>query len=275
MRRSAIALAACVIVAGGHAADTKDLVQARAVLTVAEGKRLIGRAVAQMPMVRRALSEGMLIITRGTTNTYVAEEILGKKLKPGAFVTGRTLPEKGGKRLPRVTRRLEIVLVKGKVRDDLAFADAVAKLKPGDVVIKGANALDYQNRTAGVLIGAPNSGTTGTFMPYVVAKKAHLVVPVGLEKQVTGNLIETSSKLREPMEGLNRVPSMFPLIGARIVTELEALNILAGVEAFQAAAGGIGGAEGASWVVFRGTRDQVQKALRVVDQIQGEPPFVR
>jgi len=253
--------------------DEQKIVQAHAVLTVSEGKRLIGRAVSQMPIVQEALKNGMVIITKGTTNTYIAEEILKKSIEHGALVSGRVYPAKGGKRLKKVKRMSEIVLVKGKTVEDLSLADAVKKLKPGDVVIKGANVLDYENKMAGVLIGAPNSGTTGTFMPYVVARKAHLIIPVGLEKQAAGKVVDIANKMREPIESIRRTPSMFLLTG-HIVTEIEALKILAGVSAFQAAAGGIGGAEGSVWLVFRGTRKQVQEALKFMDEVQGEAPFV-
>ena len=69
-----------------------------AILTVAESKRLIGKAVAQMPIVKNALANGMVIIIKGTTNAYVAEEITGKKTDHAAFVTGRIEPEKGAKK---------------------------------------------------------------------------------------------------------------------------------------------------------------------------------
>ena len=73
-------------------------------------------------------------------------------------------------------------------------------------------------------------------------------------------LIVTHATSREALDGA--------------LTEIEALELLAGVQVFQAAAGGIGGAEGASRLICRGTREQVQKALEIVGSIQGEPPFI-
>ena len=265
----------CVLNAQGSEND-KDIVQAQVILTVSESKRLIAKGVAQMPIVKKALSEGMIIIARGTSNTYVAQEITGRKIKKGEFVTGRVFPVKGGKKFDDMKRLPEIVLVNGVVADDLSLDDAVNKLKPGDVVIKGANALDYKNKTAGVIIGhrmSSSSGTTGKIMPYIVGRKAHLVIPVGLEKLVAGNLVEQSLKMREPVESLNYIPSMFLLTGD-IMTEIEALKLLTGVTAFQAAAGGIGGAEGAVRLIVRGTKKRVEDALKVTGEIQGEPPFV-
>ncbi len=252
----------------------EKIVQAQAVLTVSESKRLIAKAVAQMPIVTEALTSGMVIIAKGTTNTYVAEEIIGKKIAHGALVSGRVYPAKGGKRLPRTQPVREVVLVKGELQEDLSLAEAVKQLKGGDVVIKGANVLDYLSKTAGVLIGAPDSGTVGRFMPYVVARKAHLVIPVGLEKQVAGNVVEIANKMRQPIESVNWVPSMF-LVTGQIVTEIEALKILTGVTAFQAGAGGIGGAEGSVRLVFRGPKSKVEKALKLIEEVQGEPPFVK
>ena len=254
------------------AAEPAKIVQAQAILTVAESKRLIGKAVKEMDIVKNALANGMVIIVKGTTNAYVAEEMLGKKIAKPAFVRGRIEPQKGGKKLPNVKALPDVVLEKGKVVD-LDITEAVKKLKPGDVVIKGANALDYKNKLAGVNIGHLEGGTTGITMPYVVARKAYLVIPVGLEKLVAGDLVDLTLKMREPVETLNGLQSMFLLTG-EIVTELEAVKVLTGATAFQCSAGGIGGAEGSVWLVFRGTREQVTNALKLVQSIQGEPPYV-
>jgi hypothetical protein len=214
------------------AAEPEKIVQAQAILTVSESKRLIGKAVAQMPIVKDALANGMVIIIKGTTNAYVADEITGQKVDHAAFVTGRVEPPKAAKKLPQVPAVNHLILEKGKPVD-IPLPEAVKKLKVGDVVIKGANALDYRNKLAGVDIADPAGGTTGITLPYVVARKAHLVIPVGLEKLVAGDLIELSKKMREPIPSLNQGPfggaggfqSMFLLTG-EIVTELEAINIL-------------------------------------------------
>jgi len=252
-------------------AASPKIVQAQAILTVADGKRLIAKGVARMPIVQKALKDGMVIIVKGSTNAYVTEEITGKKVDHAAFVRGRTEPTKGGKKLPDVKALPDVVIEKGKVVD-LPLEEAVKKLKAGDVVIKGANALDYRNKLAAVNIGHPAGGTTGITYPYVVARKAHLIIPVGLEKVVVGDVADLTLKMREPIESLNGLHSMF-LVAGNIVTELEAIEILTGAKAFQSSAGGISGAEGGSWIVFRGDRATVNKALKLVQSIQGEPPY--
>ncbi|MDQ1256472.1 MAG: hypothetical protein QG656_1068 [Candidatus Hydrogenedentes bacterium] len=251
-------------------------VQAQVVLTVSEGKRLIAKAVAQMPVVKKALQDGTVVVARGTTNTYVAEELTGQKIVHGAYVIGWTGPARGGKPLGTAERVDDIVLVKGAVQPGMSMDDALKDLKAGDVVIKGANALDREHKMAGVLIGGgpgSSAGTSGKVVPAVVARKAHLVIPIGLEKQVDGDVADIALKMREPLESLNSIPSMFLLTGD-IVTEIEAIELLTGASVFQAAAGGVGGAEGSVRLVCRGTREQVEKALALAESIQGEPPFV-
>ena len=260
----------------GAAEPEGATVQAQVILTVSEGKRIIAKAVTQLPIVKRALQEGMVIVARGTTNTYVAEELTGQKIAHGAYVIGWTGPAKGGKAPASKERQEDIVLVKGQVQQGLTMDEALKDLKAGDVVIKGANALDREHKLAGVLIGGgptSSAGTTGKVMPAVVARKAHLVIPIGLEKEVAGSVVDIANKMREPVESLNDIPSMF-LLNGEIVTEIEALELLTGVSAFQAAGGGVGGAEGAARLICRGTREQVQQALKLVESIQGEPPFL-
>ncbi len=265
-------------------AGPAKIFQSGAIFTVAESKRLIAKAVAQMPIVKNALANGMVVIIKGTTNAYVAEEITGQKVSHAAYVTGRVEPEKGAKILPQAKPVPHIVLEKGKIVD-LSLGDAMKKLKAGDVVMKGANALDYKNKLAAVNILDPSGGTTGITMPFIVARKAHLVIPVGLDKLVAGDIADLTLKMREPIESLPAppgpsptpfpgyvIPSMWILTG-EIVTELEAIKMLTGATAIHANSGGVSGAEGAVWLVFRGTQDQVKKALDLARSIHGEPPY--
>jgi hypothetical protein len=270
---------AAVLARGGAAApgsgpmgNDMKTVQAQVVLTVSESKRLIAKGIARVPIVTAAMKNGMIIIAKGSTNTYVAEELTGRDIAPGAYLLGRRYPVKGGDRPKPAAGEKEVVLVKGK-ESEMSIDEAVKLLRPGDVVIKGANALNYSEKLAAVIVGSSDCGTTGKIMPYVTGRKAHLLIPVGLEKQTCGRVVETATMMREPVESLNDIPSMFLLNGI-IFTEIEAIKTFADVSVFQAAAGGIGGAEGAVWLVVRGTKCEVQKVLDAVGKIQGEPPFV-
>jgi len=250
---------------------SRDISQAQMIFTVSESKRLIAKAVAQLPIVKKALTEGMVIICHGTTNTYVAQEILGKKIEHMAFVYGNVKPEKQPKKYPDLDKIGPVILIKGQKQQDMSLENALEQLKPGDVIIKGANALDYNNQTAGIIVGS-SAGTIGKAYPKIIGKKTHLIIPIGLEKQVAGNVVDIARKMRQPVDTIGKVNSMFMVTG-HIVTEIEAIKLLADVDSFQAAGGGIGGAEGAVWLVVRGDKKKVENALKIAQSIHGEPPF--
>ena len=268
--QSVVVLVASVACA---AAAMDEIVQAQVVLAVPESKRLIAKGVAQMPIVKAAQQKGLIVICKGTTNGYVAEEALGRPIDKMGYTLGMVFPQKyaGAKRGKKALD--ELVLRDGRTARGLDVEKAAPQLQAGDVVIKGGNALDYRSKVAGVCIGAPNGGTTGKFTRYVIARRAHLVVPIGLEKLVYYDIRQVSAMLRENVRSLNRVPSMWPLEG-HIVTEIEALKILANVDATLVASGGVAGAQGAVRLLLRGNEADVRKALDVCASIQGEPPFI-
>jgi hypothetical protein len=72
----------------GNATERRAIV----VLPPGAARRLIARGVARLPSVQRALRDGLVVVTLGTTNAYVAEELLGAPLR-GAVAE---LPSGGG-----------------------------------------------------------------------------------------------------------------------------------------------------------------------------------
>ncbi|NLO06617.1 MAG: hypothetical protein GX131_12395 [candidate division WS1 bacterium] len=240
-------------------------------LTVAEGKRLIGRGVAALPQVRRALSDGIIVVTRSTTSGYVLEELLGAKIDRRSFVTGKTLPSghpERGKLLSADTP--EVVIRRGQRGE--GDEGLIGELSAGDVVIKSPNALDYDGGMVGYLIGASDGGTVGKYLGPCHGKHLHFVAPCGLEKQVAGDLVEASLLLTEAGAKL-RGPSLW-VTPAEIMTELDAIALLTGAEAVQIAAGGIMGAEGAAWITAFGSEEQVGAVRSLVEEIQGEPEML-
>jgi len=255
------------------ASSTPQLVQSQVVLTVSEGKRLIARGFKRLPAVRDALAGGRILIAQGTTNTYLLEELLGRKIEHGSFVIGQTLPSSGGPE-NRVRNSLGPFLIeKGVEVAGLSLKEALERMEPGDLVVKGGNALDYRNGLVGTLTGSDTGGTSGAILPYLQTKGLRLVIPIGLEKQISCGLSEAVHWMREPIESLTPGPSMILWTDALIVTEIEALRTVAQVEVLQVAAGGIGGAEGSVRLLIRGPRDQVKLAIEEVEAVLGEPPF--
>jgi len=250
-------------------------VLADVVLTVSESKRLIAKGVASMPCVREALRSGLVVISTGSTNAYVVEEILGKKINKPSYVTGKVVPWGMDPSKPLSSERMpDVILKDGQVIEGMDRFQAVREMGPGDVFIKGANALNYERRVAGVSIIGAQGGTIGGVLGALLWRKATLVIPVGLEKLVAHDIIESSRLIGQgEREIASMFPSLFPVTG-EIVTEIEALEILTGVKAFHIGSGGIMGAEGAVRLLLKGDRGRVEEALKLVESIYGEPPFV-
>lgn len=242
-------------------------------LTVAEGKRLIAKGIAAMPLVREKMKNGMIIITRGTTNTYIAEELVGLENPHGAFLTGHFVPVGAKKMNSDIEKKLiEIVLVNGK-KVDVSYEEGLKMMKKGDLILKGGNILNYVKHQAGVCIGAADGGTVYRFLPYVGENKAQLIVPIGLEKDSSSDLKTIESDLRKNNERISFLPKIHLYKDATIYTEIEALKLFADVKVFPYGLGGVNGREGGISLVLAGNRTEVEKALAVVKSVQGEKPF--
>ena len=245
------------------------------VLTVAAAKHLIGKALAIHPAVLAASRSATLVIIAGTTNGYVAEEILRKLgqaesfskkrffrgivLPPGKTTETGRLPDESG--FPG-----DVVIVKGVWQKGKTIFDVGDSLREGDVILKGANALDLTRKQAAVLIGHPQGGTTITALQAAVGRRVRLILPVGLEKRVPGDLVELAARINAPKESGFR---LLPVPG-EVFTEIDAIRLLTGAEAEMLAAGGVGGAEGAVWLALRGSEEQLAKAAELIKEVSGE-----
>jgi hypothetical protein len=127
----------------------------------------------------------------------------------------------------------------------------------------------------GVLMANEKGGTIAMALGPVIARGCHLIMPVGLEKLVP-SVIEASRKggILRLKYAMGLKVGLMPVVNATVVTEIQALHVLAGVEATHAASGGIGGCEGAVVLVVEGTDEAVQKAFEIVGGVKGERPVL-
>ena len=241
--------------------------QTDVVLTVAEGKRLIGKGIAADEVVQRALTAGTVAVTTGTTNGYVIEELSGEEFAKYHYVTGNTMPSTYSGEKPDYT--MQDYVARENERVDMSAVDAVSKMSAGDVFLKGVNAINYEKGQAGVLIGHPEGGTVGKTLGRIISQQIQLIHPVGLEKSVPIDLNCAASHLADPDV---KAPSLWVVPG-RIFTEVEALKTLADVSAVPIGAGGICGAEGAVRLLLKGERKALEKAHHIIEEVQGEPEF--
>lgn len=243
--------------------------KAQVSLTVSESKRLIARGVAALDVVRAKMRRGMVTVSTGSTNAYVLEELLGERFDKHTYIVGQVTAQGLG---TRKATRPDAVFRDGQLVGDLDRFSSVKVMQPGDIFIKGANALNYERGVAGIWVGGEGAGSIGGVLGHIIRRKLRLLVPVGLEKCVPYPIEAASAAIAEEDESAAELTSLFPVHG-HIFTEIEALAALAGVQAIPCGAGGIEGAEGGVVLLLRGDGDAVRAAARIVEEIHGEPPL--
>jgi hypothetical protein len=245
--------------------------QALFTLTSSESKRLLGKAVAAMPEVRHAKDNGYLVIGRGSTNAFILEELLGTKMDKERYVAGQVI--KGVFCvMPAGQRTKPVTLHKGEVLNVEPGA-VIDKLTPGDVLIKGANAVDPFGNV-GVVMAGPGGGTMGQFYMALKAQGVTTIYPVGLEKLIPS--VEEAARYGGKLllgRTIGCRVGMALVADGRIVTEIEAIEILFDLKAVPYASGGWGGAEGSVTLIVDGEDDEVNRCLDFIEGIKGEPPL--
>lgn len=140
-------------------------------------------------------------------------------------------------------------------------------------MIKGASAVD-PGGTAGCMVAHPEAGTIGWSIGTIWARGIHLITPVGLEKFVPS--------VRQAVEKLGqytfdyvqgKTVGMIPLVGAKVVTEITALKILTGVDAYHVSSGGVGGSEGTVTLVVEGKKEAMTKTIEIYESVKGESAY--
>jgi hypothetical protein len=241
------------------------------ILTVAESKRLIAKGVTSLPEVQDAMQGGMVAVATGTTNAYVLQELWGEKFDIRRYRSGITTPDTPEKAKEKQEKPIpDVVFRKGEVAKELNRFNAVQHMGKGDVYIKGANALDYMGQMAGVLIEGGTGGTLGAVLGTIIGKKITLLIPIGLEKLVYEDINELHMLTMDPD---NEGPAIWPISGL-IFTEIEALEVLCGVQATLIAAGGVAGAEGSVRLHIEGMDEDVEAAVELIKGIKGEPRYI-
>ncbi len=242
--------------------------KAQVTLTPSESKRLIALSLLKHPKIRQALKSGVIVINLGSTNAYLAEEILGRELSKERFVAGM-IDGQGTCVVPKKDRIAPLVLKKGEMSDEDPEA-VTKKMGPDDLFIKGANAVDPEGR-AWVMLASETGGTIGHVIGTLLARGVPILVPVGMEKLVPegidraslmAGIYQTDASTGVPV-GIMQVPG-------ELFTEIEAFKLLGDVEVFVIGAGGIGGGEGSRTFLIEGEDTAVKHIFNVVKKIKGE-----
>jgi len=235
-------------------------------LTVAEGKRLIAKAIARTPEVRRAREGGKILLKGGTTVSAVAEELVGVPM----LISGRISP-RGFKATRIPCDAPHVMLIEGsswrKVDDELP--DVVAALGDGDVFVTGANVIDAHGGAA-MAVGAPLGDRPGRVLAGIQAQGVPILVAAGLEKLIPGSVADAVRAAGRKGVDFSTGMSvgLVPIFG-RVVTEVEAVRLLAGVQCQVIARGGVDGAEGGVGLSVWGDAAGVESIFRLVLDLKG------
>jgi len=235
-----------------------------------ESKRFIAKAVAQLPEVQQARTDGEIVIGHGGTNAYVAEEIYGVCPDRDKFLSGliihRTLCVTQAEDKPPL-----LVLRRGvRVPPGPTMDETLKNFGRDSVFIKGANAVDPDGNV-GVFVANPAGGTMGWSYGILSARGSHFVVPVGLEKLVPSVRAAARSCGQDTFYYCQGIRiGMVPVMNARVVTELDAFRILFDLEAVHIGGGGSADSEGSVVVVAHGDKAPLDRAITLIESIKGE-----
>jgi len=246
-------------------------------LTPAESKRLIGRAVAIHPLVKKAMLQGNILVSNGTTTGYFIEELLGTSIEIEKFPSGLITQ---GVLCQTPDDRIRSMFIKNGVlqESDTSISEydelekQLTQITCKDVYVKGANALDIEGN-AGFLLAHPNGGNIMYSLHRVYAQGANFIIPIGLEK-----FVASVPSAQRNMKGINDYTYTFgrgcgyvSVNNGIIINEITSLEMLTGVKATHVGSGGVGGSEGSVILVIDGTEKQEQDTIKLLNEIKGEP----
>jgi len=263
--------------------------RAQVVLTPAEAKCFISKAIASMDVVKKAAARGKIIIHPSSTTYFLVKELTGDIPRTNHFVLGGVFAqglctEANSTHKPSAAASNEPppkwmadrfpykwIIQDGKLTSMVPLGKILEEIGPQDVYVKGCNAVDAQWRT-GVLYGHDGGGTIARVMGVQKEKGFSVILAVGLEKLIPGSMLEAAKATARQSEfdyAMGMPCGLYPVKGGTTVTEIQAVEILSGAHAIPIAAGGVGGAEGATVLVIEGTKEQVSKAIEFVEQSKG------
>jgi hypothetical protein len=247
-------------------------ISAMVVLNASESRRLLAKATAALPEVRNAWKNGTIIIGRGITTAYVTEELFHISVEPKAGQTIGLVCNGITNANPGPPPCIWHVIRKGKPLEGADSNVEILSFGPEDVFIKGANAVDTEGN-AGVYSSSVKGGTIGMVWPVVTPRGSHLIIPVGLEKMVASVIQAAKHTGIYRFKQSTGLPvKLMPVPLAKVVTEIQAFAILAGVRAYHIGSGGVGGSEGSVHLALEGEEENVEKAFELTKSIKGEPP---
>ncbi len=239
-------------------------------LTPSESKRLIAKGIVQMPEVRAAREKAYIVLVGSTINGYIAQELFGLDIEPQRFTAGTNTNRLLCVTDPKARHAIPIVAYKGRIVEK-TIKEVYDDFHLDSVIIKGANAIDTDGNV-GVITSGFDGGTIAATIGTITSTGMKYIFAVGLEKRVPSVKESAAYAGAKTMDySMGATFGMYCLSNFPVVTEIEALRILFGVDTKLIAAGGVAGSEGSVVLASIGETDRVRKAIDLVESIKGEP----
>jgi len=269
-------------VASKTAVDGEPML-AQVVLTTAESKKLIAKAVARLDVVQQAAKKGIVALHPSSSTYFIVEEITGAKPRTNYWVCGVVTPKGmcvemamvlGSGYTPKEVSadpgdlRATWIIENGRLAPEESLSSLFDRMTSSDVYIKGVNALDTEGNV-GILFGHQGSAN---YVHSARRKRGFsMIYPVGLEKLIPLTIREAAKEARPTRcnHGMGMPVGLFPCPAGITVNELFAVEILSGARAIPVASGGLGGAEGALTLMIKGRGNEVRRALEFIEQSKG------
>ena len=228
-------------------------------------RQLIGRAVAELPQLKRAMVDGRIVVAGSGTTRHVAKALLGEDPGHAPFSIGWI---QGGvfAETPAQNRGPGPYLIEHSHVSRGWPGPLLEQFEAGDIYIKSGNAIDTEGNV-GILLGSPVGGGIGSALPIIYARGAELVIPISLTKLVpsvsaAGGKLGQQRLSRATGAPVGYMPVMAGF--ATVITELDALRILYDLTATMVASGGAEDCEGAIVLHVEGGKEKIDELMAAI-----------
>ncbi|SNS07231.1 hypothetical protein SAMN05446037_1003271 [Anaerovirgula multivorans] len=236
-------------------------------LTVEEGKEIIALGILKHPLLTRGLEKGKVLFKGGTTVSRITEKLVGLPLR----ISGRITPRGTVAGLNNIDEPHSIIINKGSwMNVDEKNVIEAQKFTSQDVIVCGANAFDAKGRAA-LMAGSPGGGNVGLSMSTWCSEGTTVIIPVGIEKMIPGDLDEIIKKSSRTGKKLawGMSVGLLPIYG-EIFTEVEAIKKLADVDCFPIGAGGLSEAQGSVTLEIWGDKEELKKVIDILKIVKSK-----
>lgn len=227
-------------------------------LSVNAAKWLIAEAISRRPEVQTALENGTLILKGGTTTSCLSAILTGSHLR----LCGRVTCRGAVANLKESSNPHTVLLSRQGIRSlDGLERDAFLKFGPECVLVTGANLIDCSGGAA-LLAGSPGGGSYGAALSAIETEGIRVLIAAGTEKLTSGNISSAValSQRKHVSASHGMACGLLPLAG-EVITELDAISMLAPVKSVLIGKGGIQGAEGGSLIQVWGGGQRCRRHL--------------